>query len=239
MIRQRYGKSFVRCIARGKHYALWGLFLWICCSGQYQRANATDLDTLMDNIQHTYDQTPAFTAEFVQISTLTSIQRQQSSSGRVYIAKPHAIRWEYSKPELQTILYDGTILRIYTPKRRQLLQSVIDENQRSNMALLFLAGVGNLRDTFTVTPLPNTESGMAHVRLSPRSTQAGFVELHLVVNTRNYFVERLLIHDNIGNLTEIRLLSPQISASLPTNTFEFTPPPGTEILTPTHPVEQK
>ena len=93
--------------------------------------------------------------------------------------------------------------------------------------------------TFTVTSLPNTESGMAHLRLAPRSTQASFTELHLVVNTQNYFVERLLIHDNIGNLTEIRLVSPQVSASLPTNTFEFTPPPGTEILTPTHPVEQK
>jgi outer membrane lipoprotein carrier protein len=239
MLHQRDGKVFVKCIVQAKHYVLWGLCLYLCCSGPYRKAHAIDLDTLMDRIQHTYDQTPAFTAEFVQISTLTSLQRQQSSSGRVYIAKPHAIRWEYAQPEAQTILYDGTVLRIYTPKRRQLLQSVIDETQRSNVALLFLAGVGNLRDTFIVTPLPSTESGLAHLRLSPRSTQASFTELHLIVNTENYFVERLFIHDTIGNTTEIRFLSPQISASLPTNTFEFTPPPGTEILTPTHPTEQR
>jgi outer membrane lipoprotein carrier protein len=196
------------------------------------------LEALIAHIQQAYDRTPALTAEFVQVSTLTSIQRQQTSTGRVYIEKPHAIRWEYAQPEAQTILYDGTVLRIYTPRRRQLLQNVIDANQRSNVALLFLAGVGNLRDAFTVTPLSSVETGMVYLRLQPRSTQASFAELQLAVNTQSYFVERLLIQDNIGNLTEIRLSSPQVFASLPPKTFEFTPPPGTEIVTPSQPVGQ-
>ena len=191
-----------------------------------------DLNTLLDKIQQTYEHTKALTAHFDQVATLTSLNRQQTSSGRVYIEKPHSIRWEYTQPDAQTILYDGTTLRIYTPKRHQLLQSVVDENNRTNIALLFLAGVGKLRESFAVTLLSSPEPQLVYLLLMPRSSQAGFSELHIAVNTQSYFVEKLLIHDSIGNLTEIRLSSLESSTALPVKTFELAIPPDTEILTP-------
>jgi outer membrane lipoprotein carrier protein len=192
-----------------------------------------DLSTLLDRIQQTYERTRTLTANFDQVATLTSLNRQQTSAGRVYIEKPHSIRWEYTQPDAQTILYDGTTLRIYTPKRHQLLQSVVDENNRTNVALLFLAGVGKLRESFAVTLLSSPEPQLAYLLLMPRSSQAGFSELHIAVNTQSYFVEKLLIHDSIGNLTEIRLSSLESPAALPAKTFELAIPPDTEILTPT------
>jgi outer membrane lipoprotein-sorting protein len=184
-------------------------------------------------MQQTYERTGALTARFDQTATLTSLNRQQTSAGQLYIEKPHSIRWEYTQPDAQTILYDGTTLRIHTPKRRQLLQSTIDESNRTNVALLFLAGIGKLRDAFEVTSLSSPEPQLAHLLLMPRSSQAGFSELHIAVNTRTYFVEKLLIHDNIGNLTEIRLSSLESHTALPAKTFELALPPDTEILTPT------
>jgi outer membrane lipoprotein-sorting protein len=101
------------------------------------------------------------------------------------------------------------------------------------VALLFLAGVGKLREAFEVTSLSSPEPQLAYLLLMPRSSQAGFSELHIAVNTQSYFVEKLLIHDSIGNLTEIRLSSLETPAALPAKTFELVLPPGTEILTPT------
>jgi len=191
-----------------------------------------DLNTLLDKIQQTYEHTRVLTAHFDQVATLTSLNRQQTSAGRVYIEKPHSIRWEYTQPDAQTILYDGTTLRIYTPKRHQLLQSVVDENNRTNIALLFLAGVGKLRESFAVTLLSSPDPQLVYLLLMPRSSQAGFSELHIAVNTQSYFVEKLLIHDSIGNLTEIRLSSLESPTALPAKTFELAIPPDTEILTP-------
>jgi outer membrane lipoprotein carrier protein len=196
-------------------------------------SQVSDLNAFLDKIQQTYERTRALTANFDQVATLTSLNRQQTSAGRVYIEKPHSIRWEYTQPDAQTILYDGTTLRIYTPKRHQLLQSVVDENHRTNVALLFLAGVGKLRESFAVTLLSSPEPQLAYLLLMPRSSQAGFSELHIAVNTQSYFVEKLLIHDSIGNLTEIRLSSLESPAALPAKTFELAIPPDTEILTPT------
>lgn len=195
-------------------------------------SRALELDTLIDRIQLTYDRLQALTADFEQIATLKSINRQQFSSGRLYIEKPHWIRWEYDKPEKQTILYDGSALRIYTPKRQQLLQSAVDESARSHVALLFLAGVVKLRDVFAITALPETETAQMFIRLLPRSRLAGFTELRAAINPRSYFIEGLWIHDPIGNLTEIRLSSLTAHAALPAGTFELDLPPGAEILNP-------
>jgi len=207
--------------------------VWICLTSVPSSSQTPDLNTLIDKIQQTYEHTSALTADFVQVATLTSLNRQQTSSGRVYIEKPHAIRWEYTQPDAQTILYNGTTLRVYTPKRHQLLQSVVDENNRTNVALLFLAGIGKLRDAFEVTPLSRHEPQLAYLVLVPRSSQAGFSELHIAVNTQSFFVEKLLIHDSIGNITEIRLSSLKVHTMLPAKTFELALPPDTEILTPT------
>jgi outer membrane lipoprotein carrier protein len=207
------------------------LLVWLVCVPS--RSNALDLNTLVDNIQQRYDRTRALTADFVQVATLTSIDRQQTSAGRLYIEKPHHIRWEYTQPASQTILYDGAMLRIYTPKRQQLLQSVLDEDDRRNVALLFLAGVGKLQKTFTITLVPTTNVQVQRLRLLPRSHQASFTELRIAVNTQSYFVEQLTIHDTIGNVTDIHLSSLQVHQALPPETFELVLPPQTEILAPT------
>lgn len=202
-------------------------------------SQALDVAMLIDRMQETYDRTRALTADFVQIASLTSINRQQTSAGRLSIEKPHHLRWEYTQPDSQTVLYDGTLLRIYTPKRQQVLQSTIDERNRHNVALLFLAGVGKLQEAFTISPLPTTDVSMQRLRLLPRSPQASFTELHIAVNTQTYLIEHLSIHDTIGNVTDIQLSSLQEHPSLPPNTFELELPPQTEILTPTDVTGQK
>jgi outer membrane lipoprotein-sorting protein len=220
----------MRCVNLG----FWVILLCVIL-GVVETSSGSDEDvnTLIDRIQANYDRTQALTAEFIQVATLTSIDRQQTSAGRLYIEKPHHIRWEYTQPDSQTILYDGNILRIYTPKRRQVLQSKIDEDNRRNVALLFLAGVGKIREAFTISLLPPTHTGSRSLRLLPHSPQASFTELQIVVNAQNYFIEYLIIHDTIGNITEIRLEALQIHSALPSQTFELVLPPDTEVLTPT------
>jgi len=208
------------------------LLLWFATVCPSMAADNSALEAVIDRIQASYDRTTALTANFVQLATLTSIDRQQTSTGRLLIEKPHYIRWEYVQPDAQTILYDGNLLQIYTPKRRQVLQSPIDEKSRGDVALLFLAGVGKLRDAFMITPLDATATSLQALRLLPRSRQAAFTELHITVNPTSYFIEQLKIYDTIGNITDISLNTIETPMALPPKTFELDLPPHTEILTP-------
>lgn len=211
----------------------WLLALLVGAAGTIADCDALEIDALVNKVQITYDGIQALTADFQQVATLSSINRRQVSSGRLYIEKPHWIRWEYDRPEKQTILYDGAVLHIYTPKRRQLLQSAVDANARSNVAFLFLAGVVKLRDVFVITALPETEAKQALIRLLPRSPLAGFTELRAAVNPDTYLIESLWILDPIGNLTEIRLSSLNLHTALPPSTFQLDVPPDAEVLSPT------
>lgn len=210
----------------------WLLVLSIGMAGPLGDCGAQEIDGLIDRIQGTYDRIQALTADFEQVATLSSINRRQVSSGRLYIEKPHWIRWEYDRPDRQTILYDGAVLKIYTPGRNQVLSSAVDARARSNVAFLFLAGVVKLREVFTITALPQTEAQQNLIRLLPRSPTAGFAELRAAVNPRNYLIEGLWILDPIGNVTEIRLSSVSLHAALPSSTFELDVPPDAEILSP-------
>ncbi len=209
---------------------LWLMWLWPVV-GFSSQSTEPALDKLLDRVQQTYESTRALSADFVQVATLTTLNREQTSAGRVYIQKPYAIRWEYTQPDAQTILYKDSHLRIYTPKRKQVLQSHIDADNRGNVALLFLAGIGTLRDAFIIVSLPNTEPGMTRLQLLPRSPQAGFTELQIAVNRQSAFIESLTIHDHIGNRTHIRFAVLQTHPTLPADTFELLLPPDTEIIT--------
>ena len=210
----------------------WLLALVLGAVGAIGNCEALETDVLVDRIQATYDRINALTADFEQVATLSSINRRQVSSGRLYIEKPHWIRWQYDKPEQQTILYDGAVLHIYTPRRQQLLRSAVAANDRSNVAFLFLAGVVRLREVFVITALQETEAENVLIRLLPRSPLAGFTELRAAVNPQNYLIEGLWILDPIGNLTEIRLSSLNLHTDLPSSTFELDVPPDAEILSP-------
>ena len=210
----------------------WLLALLIGAVGTLANCEELEIDVLVDRVQATYDRINALTADFEQVATLSSINRRQVSSGRLYIEKPNWIRWQYDKPEQQTILYDGAVLQIYTPRRQQLLRSAVDDNDRSNVAFLFLAGVVKLREVFVITALQETEAGQSLIRLLPRSPLAGFTELRAAVNQQSYLIEGLWILDPIGNLTEIRLSSLDLHTDLPASTFELEIPPDAEILSP-------
>ena len=210
----------------------WLLALLIGAVGSLANCEALEIDVLVGRVQATYDRINALTADFEQVATLSSINRRQVSSGRLYIEKPNWIRWQYDKPEQQTILYDGAVLQIYTPGRQQLLRSAVDDNDRSNVAFLFLAGVVKLREVFVITALQETEAGHSLIRLLPRSPLAGFTELRAAVNQQSYLIEGLWILDPIGNLTEIRLSSLDLHTDLPASTFELEIPPDAEILSP-------
>ncbi len=216
--------------SRSTQYQTVWLLIGLSLCGLAAVSWADSLDGLLDRIQQTYEQTQALSADFVQVATLTTLNREQASAGRVYIQKPHAIRWEYTQPDSQTILYKDNTLRIYTPKRKQVLQSSIKADDRSNVALLFLAGIGIFKEAFTVTSLPSTEKQIIRLRLVPRSPQAGFTELHLAVNQQSAFIESLTIHDHIGNRTHIRFAALQTHPSLPADTFDLRLPADTEII---------
>src|SRR5262249_5617746 len=77
---------------------------------------------IVDRTQARYDTTKNFVASFSQELHVASGAQVVRSAGKVYFAKPGRMRWEYTAPEPQTIVGDGTFLWFDQPKDQQVLK---------------------------------------------------------------------------------------------------------------------
>src|SRR5207302_2557948 len=88
-------------------------------------------------------------ASFAQAAFNKSLNRTIPAEGVVYLKKGGKMRWEYTAPTPQQIVSDGKSIWIYTP---ELNQVNVGEAPRAlaGPAGSFLAGLGRLREHFTV-----------------------------------------------------------------------------------------
>jgi len=194
-----------------------------------------------------------FQAEFFQLSRIASIDKQQHARGEVSFkfqrpegGAPVALfRWRYLEPTIQEFISDGTILWVYQPENRQVIESEIEQ---SNNPLAFLNRLGELSKDFNIgwgTPQIN-ESGDYLLVLEPRRKTQLARSLQIVVN--GAAVKDFLLHQQVGevfplravsvidpnrNLSRFRFESVLMNQNLSSDSFHFQPPAGVEVLHPT------
>ena len=64
------------------------------------------LNEIMDKVEKKYDVVD-FSSYFVQESTLKAMDITDVASGSIFVKRPGMMRWEYDKPDKQTIITDG------------------------------------------------------------------------------------------------------------------------------------
>jgi len=68
------------------------------------------------------------------------------------------------------------------------------------------------------------------LELAPREPQAGLTKLILTVDKKSYYVLQVDVVDELGNVTRTRFSDIKTDIVLPVSMFQFTIPPGTEVL---------
>lgn len=152
----------------------------------------------------------------------------ESSRGRVTFAKPGRMRWEYREPEESYVISDGQVLWIHDVAAKQATRVLVGEEYLSGAALQFLLGDGVLTDTFVIAPLA-CRPGVTELELSPR-TPASYERLGMTVDVESGLIVESSIVDLFGNRTRIRFENIVVDPSSPEGTFQFVPPPGTEVV---------
>lgn len=165
-------------------------------------------------------------AEFVQVQRDVDGLLLGESSGRMALERPGRFRWVYRAPYEQTIVADGSVVWVHEPDLKQVSRRPAQAAMAGTPAEL-LAGEVSLAEVFTVQPLP-PENGAQGWRLEPRKRDAEFDRIDLWFEGDTPV--RLVFSDPLGGSTEVRLISPQLNARLPRDTFRFSPPRGHEVV---------
>ena len=187
---------------------------------------------VLAEIQKRYETTTDFEAQFVQEYVGKVMQRPQKGEGQVYFKKKGMMRWDYQTPN-QKLISNGQTLWYYQPEENQVFVSQLSRIIKERTPLAFLAGEGNLSQEFNLIQWNEDASqkeGNYVVELAPKEPNPTLAKLILTVDPKTFTVTQADVIDELGNVTRTRFMNIKINVSRPDSFFNFTIPPGTDVL---------
>jgi len=215
-----------------------GKSLLICCAlvlfnlNYIPRALGVTGQDVLAEIQHRYESTTDIEASFVQEYVGKVMRTPQKGEGQVYFKKKGMMRWDYRVPN-QKLISNGHTLWYYQPEENQVFVSDISNVLKEKTPLAFLAGEGDLSRDFNLINFSEAVSPKEKnyvLELTPKEPNAVLAKLILTVDKQTYYVSQADVIDGLGNVTRTRFFNIKTNVALPNAFFNFTIPPGAEVL---------
>ena len=193
-------------------------------------------------LQARYNRIKSLTFDFTQQTSGQLTGRGGSGSGQAYFLKTgknSKMLWNYSSPDKQVILSDGTTLFMYFAKLKQMIITPADSLQQ-DITYSFFSGAGNLENDFRILP-PDPEVGITDnasykiIQLIPMTPRSQVSTIHVWV-TADSLIQRMEIRDSFDTVTTLNFSNIKVDSLVGENAqvlkslFSFTPPEGTEII---------
>ena len=193
-------------------------------------------------LQANYNRIKSLSFDFTQQTSGQLTGRGGSGSGQAYFlktGKTSKMLWNYSAPDKQVILSDGTTLFMYFAKLKQMIITPADSLQQ-DITYSFFSGAGNLENDFRILP-PDPEVGITDnasykiIQLIPMTPRSQVSTIHVWV-TADSLIQRMEIRDSFDTVTTLNFSNIKVDSLVGENAqvlkslFSFTPPEGTEII---------
>jgi len=194
-----------------------------------EKAPANDANALDAFMRGTKDLQAGFT------QSVYSKRGTESSQGQMWVAKPGKFYWDYQNPHPQKIISNGKKVYHYDIELEQI--SIRNRNELvGDVAVELLNGDDNISRNFqinrTVQNLvpPRLQkyaaNGVAY-RLKPKKKQEEYDALWVVLEGNA--ISAVMI-DGGSNQTVLAFHNMQRNVGIPAKQFEFTPPPGVDVV---------
>ena len=188
---------------------------------------------LADRVQAFYDKTKTFKAAFKQRYWIDAYRKSVDSNGKVVFSKPGKMSWRYENNG-NRVVSDGKTIKVYEKEAKQMYEQPMGKSQYP-AALAFLLGGGKLRNEFHLKMLDAKSVGYegGYVLLGvPKDPTPAYQKILLYVDARTYQVRRVLLIDAQRNRNRFDFVDPVVNDKVPPAEFEFTAPPGTQVIRP-------
>ena len=168
----------------------------------------------------------SMTAQFRQQMIDAGGELVQEGRGTLSIQRPNRFRWQYTEPYEQLILGDGEKLWSYDADLEQAVVRGYDDVLAASPAML-LSGARDVAELYEVAAL-RIEDGLDWVVLAPRALETDFKLLGL--GFADGELRRMDLIDSLDQLTRIELTGVERNPALEESAFEFSPPPGVDVI---------
>jgi len=150
----------------------------------------------------------------------------KDSSGSVALQAPRQFRWDTQAPYKQLIVADGSRVWLYDPELEQVTVRV-QGTEEAHSPLTVLTDLKQMDRDFEASE-QGEHDGLAWLRLTSKAADAQFDHVDLGFDANG--LARMTFRDQLGSTTDIRFSDWQRNAGLPSGTFNFVPPEGTDVI---------
>lgn len=153
----------------------------------------------------------------------------QETQGSLVVQRPGRFRWEVRPvggAGGQLLVADGRNLWFFDKDLEQVTVKPADASLSATPAML-LSGVGDIREVFTIEPLPRS-GGLDWVRVVPRASDADFRDARLGFDGRE--LKRMELNDKLGQTATLLFGRTQRNVAVDPAELRFTPPPGADLI---------
>ena len=168
----------------------------------------------------------AATGQFEQYTVTEQGQATKAQSGRFAFERPGKFRWEVEQPYAQLIVSNGKLVFQYDPDLSQATVRPVKQSVGSSPAAILFGDV-SIDDAFEIEALPD-QDGMEWLRAIPEQPDSGLNRVDIGMFEGK--PARLLLRDGFGQTTRIDLSRIRAQSGFTSGTFEFSPPPGTDVV---------
>lgn len=181
-------------------------------------------------LQETYQKAKTLQAQFVQETHVAILERTEIHEGTIWLA-PGQFRVAYQKPKVQSYIYNGETLWIYTPHYKEVEVYEHAAEQIGREALAFLSGLGELRQIFRI-PEVKVGPGKVTFTLIPKDRASRLQKIQLMTDPQSYTLQEAILWPREGNRSHYRFSSVETGKKLDESRFHFKIPRGVSVRRP-------
>ncbi len=172
---------------------------------------------------------------FIQEINFTGSDVQSSVEGEVLLQKPKKIKVQQKKPQEQLTISNGQKLWIYTPSLKQVWVVSAKDWVHGDLfpkgMLPFQNYISDLILYFNLSLIENSDQSKPneiHLSAVPKEKKIDYT-LELVLSSESWLPIKTIFHSSSATVMT-SLSQVVVNPPVPEQAFQFTPPPGTDVI---------
>jgi outer membrane lipoprotein-sorting protein len=164
--------------------------------------------------------------DFEQVKTLSILNEQMVSKGKMYYRNDRCLRWEYLSPYRYTFLLNNNTILMQTENSRNVMD-VKASKLFQEIVKIMMNGINGSgltdRKSFEARYYKREKETLWEVHLLPvqREMKQMFATIKLIFHAKNYTVEQVEMNEQSGDTTLIRLSGKQINVKIEDDKFHI------------------
>jgi outer membrane lipoprotein-sorting protein len=198
-----------------------------------QPLSPNDVKSLLAQIRELHTTSPSVQMDFREERFVHLMNKPITSSGKVWFQAPSKFRREVKGNSPNVTVCDGRQLWVYYPNFKSVEHYSLGTRSPVSAGIAAVTAALNLENVEATYRVAASRVGKGYeLELLPRTPSAKriFQKFNLRMSNELFVTRTEILQPNGDRV--VTIYSNQTRAPIPASTFEFTPPPGTEITTP-------